>query len=131
MLSDITPHGVKVPDILLTKRAIFEYKKASSLSSVDSQTKKALLQLDRENLVGLHRGLENKKYLHVLIISIDCDANLIELKSIISHRILRYSIKKVPCLDYVIIKRKGRSLCFMEVQETPINDAKGSSSGGL
>lgn len=57
VLSDITSCGVKIPDILLANRAIFENKYVSNKSSLDSQTRKALHQLDRTNLARARTGL--------------------------------------------------------------------------
>ena len=121
VLSDITPKGVKTPDILLTDHALFESKRVSSLSSVDSQTNKALAQLDLENLKKLRRGLGDEKLKHVLVVTVEpkFDIDIDSLKQVISHRILRYSTKQIAYLDYVLVRRSGKPLYFIEAPKNP------------
>lgn len=120
VLSDISPQGVKVPDLLLTDKAIFESKNVSSLSSVDSQTKKALTQLDEENLSKYRNGLGSKGLCKVLALNVeeDLDADAKTIKTTVRHRIKRYSAHRAPCIDYVMVKRSGR-VTFWPVKKSP------------
>lgn len=122
IISDIAPQGAKPPDILLSERAIFENKNVSSVTSIDSQTKKALLQLDHRNLVLLRKNLGRKTLKHVLVISVNpdfvIDAALIF--EIVLHRINRYASKRPQYIDFVIIKRKNSSIrCFEVPKKSP------------
>ena len=110
VLSDIAPKGVKIPDMLLTGRAIFENKSVSNNSSLDSQTRKALHQLDRTNLARARSGLGSSRLKHVLVVCLDDNCSMVndEIVKIIFHRIKRYSAKRTPYINYVIVRKRGR-----------------------
>lgn len=119
VLSDITPQGVKVPDLLLTDRALFENKRITSLKSLDSQTRKALAQLDKINLAKLRAKLDSDNLRHVLVIQTDNDFDYDDLEKVILHRINRYKTKNIPYIDYVIVRKKGRIDFVWKYKEAP------------
>ena len=110
VLSDITPQGVKVPDLLLNGKALFENKNVTSLSSLDSQVRRALNQLDKDNLIKLHSCFGSNRLRHVLVIQINSCINITyeEIISTINHRVERYRTTKTPYIDYVIVRKNGR-----------------------
>ena len=118
ILSDIAPHGVKVPDILLTKRAIFENKKVTSLQSLDSQTRRALFQLDKDNLKKLKINLRNKELRHVLVIQIEKGVKLDyeDVVGTIMHRINRHKINHPVCINYVMIRENGKIKLLLKIK---------------
>lgn len=121
VLSDITPHGVKAPDLLLGGRAIFENKNVTSLTSLDSQIRRALSQLDRDNLRRLKFDLGSKKLRHVVVVRICGDLKMpyAEIVPIIEHRIDRYSKTAVPHVDYVLIRRGGKIKYLWKYKKAP------------
>ena len=110
VLSDITPQGIKVPDLLLSGKALFENKNVTSLSSLDSQVRRALSQLDKDNLTKLHPKLGSNKLRHVLVVQINSDADLTYevIINTISHRIERYRTTKTPYINYIMVRKNGR-----------------------
>lgn len=121
VLSDISPQGIKTPDILLTDKAIFESKNVSSLSSVDSQTKKALSQLDRSNLAKYRTGLDSNKLRKVLVLNLE-EGFSIETEVIIKtalHRIDRYSATETSYINYIMIRQKNKAPVFIRASKNP------------
>lgn len=119
VLSDITPQGVKVPDLLLADKALFENKRVTSLKSLDSQTRRALTQLDKTNLAKLRTGLESDKLRHVLVIQIKRSFDYNEMMEVVLHRINRYKIRRTPYIDYVLVRKNGKIVFIWKYQEAP------------
>lgn len=118
VISDIAETGIKTPDLLLSKHAVFEYKKVSSDSSVDSQVKKALKQLDRNNLRALKRGIGGDSLSRVLVLRID-DSYTVDhpsLLRLIKNRISRYELKHKSYVDFAIIINPRDKIYFIDLR---------------
>ena len=118
VISDIAETGIKTPDLLLSKHAVFEYKKVSSDSSVDSQVKKALKQLDRTNLRALKRGIGGDSLSRVLVLRID-DSYTVDRPSLlrlIKNRISRYELKHKSYVDFAIIINPQDKIYFIDLR---------------
>ena len=113
VLSDINPNGVKSPDILLDGKAVFEQKTVSSITSVDSNVRKAILQLQNSNLSK--RKLSNPESLkHIIVLEVNNDTqlNIDQIEEAIYHRLNRSKRGHDVDVDYILVRKNNKEWVF-------------------
>lgn len=109
-LKEVRTQGIKTPDILVKGKSVIEIKRVSSLSSVDSNVRRGIKQLEARNLDRIPKLSGHCRLRKVVCLTLSLDfATVEEVVRTVGHRINRYEITYgMKCnIDWVIVRRRG------------------------